>query len=308
MGAMGNGRAFEYLLLKMYGSPLKEMQSAAGILHTELGKVIPSFVKRANDDKGKMTQSYMNDADSAVAKIAHELVTAAALKHTSGVELADYEKDADIRLVAHILYSRSHATLAELFALAKTLSQEKRFEIIKAYVGARKNRRHKPGRAFENTSYGFDVLSNFGAYRDIQRHRVLTQERQLLSTRHGFDMPHELHDTGFDVKFKEAMAIADTTFKNMEKTMPREAQYAVPFAYRLRWYMRMNLREAYHLCELRSMQQGHIDYRKIAQEMYKEILKVHPFAHMEFVDMGTYALERLESEKRIDEKLARMKK
>jgi thymidylate synthase ThyX len=103
------------------------------------------------------------------------------------------------------------------------------------------------------------------------------------------------------------MELADQTYRKISVKMPEEAQYVVPFAYNLRWYMTMNLREAYHFCELRSTPQGHIDYRRVAQQMYQEIKKVHPFVEM-LVDMKEYGLERLEAEKWIDKRLEEVKK
>ena len=147
-------------------------------------------------------------------------------------------------------------------------------------------------------------------YRDLHRHRILTQERQLLTTKHGFEMPHELVDAGFDSQVKEAVAAADSLYSKMSLEMPYEAQYVVPLGCRMRWYIRMNLREAYHFCELRSMRQGHADYRKAAQDMHKLLVSVHPnlAVGMKFMDYGSYDLERLEAEKKIDRKLEQMKK
>ena len=145
-------------------------------------------------------------------------------------------------------------------------------------------------------------------YRDLHRHRILTQERQLLTTRHGFDMPQELIDAGFDGQILDALSSVDALFREMERVMPYEAQCVVPLGYRVRWYMKMNLREAYHFCELRSMRQGHIDYRRVAQDMHKLLKETHPLlsSGMKFVDYSSYALERLEAEKNIDKKLAQL--
>ncbi|MFA5929905.1 MAG: FAD-dependent thymidylate synthase [Candidatus Micrarchaeia archaeon] len=308
-GFYGNGRAFEYLLAKMYSSPLSETRAIAPQAQSELSKVIPSFVKRANDKYGKEMQGYMMENRNRIAAIAAKHASEAKddVSHTT---LVDFDSDAEDKVLAAIIFPQLHCSYKEAQSIAKRLPQAEREEIIRAYIGNRANRRQKPGRAFENAFYTFCVTGNFGMYRDLHRHRILTQERQLLTTRHGFDMPQELLDAGFGRQIQDALAPADALFREMEKEMPYEAQYVVPLGFRMRWYMKMNLREAYHFCELRSMRQGHIDYRRVAQDMHKLLKETHPLlaSGMKFVDYSSYALERLESEKKIDKKLAQLDK
>ena len=308
-GFYGNGRAFEYLLAKMYASQLSEMRAIAPQAQSELGKVIPSFVKRANDKYGKEMQGYMNENRNQIAAIAAKHAGGAKddVSHTT---LADFDPDAEDKVLSAILFPQLHCPYEDAQAIAKRMPQQEREALIKAYIGGRANRRQKPGRAFENAFYTFCVTGNFGMYRDLHRHRILTQERQLLTTRHGFDMPQELIDAGFDKQISGALAPADALFREMEAEMPYEAQYVVPLGFRMRWYIKMNLREAYHFCELRSMRQGHIDYRRVAQDMHRLLQKTHPLlaSGMKFVDYSEYALERLESEKKIDRKLERLKR
>ena len=306
-GFFGNGRAFEYLLAKMYASPLSETRALAPSAQSELSKVIPSFVKRANDRYGKEMQAYMVENRSQIAALA-EKHAGEAKEDASHTALVDFDSDAEDKVLAAIIFPQLHCSYEEAQSIAKRMPQQEREALIRAYIGNRANRRQKPGRAFENTFYTFAVTGNFGMYRDLHRHRIMTQERQLLTTRHGFDMPQELIDAGFDKQILAALAPADALFKKMEKEMPFEAQYVVPLGYRMRWYMKMNLREAYHFCELRSMRQGHIDYRRVAQDMHKLLKETHPLltSGMKFVDYSSYALERLEAEKKIDKKLEQL--
>jgi len=252
-------------------------------------------------------QEYFRATRASVASLAarHAIETSSDTSHTT---LVDFDADAEGKVLAAILFPQLHCTYEEAQAIAKSMPQQEREALIKAYIGNRANRRQKPGRAFENTFYTFCVTGNFGMYRDLHRHRILTQERQLLTTAHGFDMPQELIDSGFEKQVREALAPADALFRKMEKEMPFEAQYVVPLGYRMRWYIKMNLREAYHFCELRSMRQGHPDYRKVAQDMHILLQKTHPLlaSGMKFVDHEAYALERLEAEKKIDRKLAQL--
>ena len=309
-GFFGNGRAFEYLLTKMYANPLSESRAVAKQSHEELSKVIPSFVKRAESKYGKEMQSYFQQNNNTVSALAsHYSAEAEAKQDSAHVSLVEFDTDAEEKILAAMLFPHLHCDMEDVKKLVARMPREERERLILAYIGTRQNRRQKPGRAFEAADYTFCVTGNFGMYRDLHRHRILTQERQLLTTKHGFDMPHELIEAGFDGKVKEALAVADALFTKMAKEMPFEAQYVVPLGYRMRWYMKMNLREAYHFCELRSMRQGHVDYRKVAQDMHVLLKKTHPFlsSGMKFVDYGTYELERLEAEKKIDKKLEALK-
>ncbi len=309
-GFFGNGRAFEYMLVKMYASPLSEAHAVGRGVQDELAKVVPSFVKRADDRYGKEAQEHMRRTFSQTRALATSHKEQLIAKEAGAeVLLVEYDKDAEEKILAAILFPHLHADLEGVKRLVGKLSADERGKLLASYMGERKNRRQKPGRAFEMAYYTFCITGNFGMYRDLHRHRMLTQERQLLTTKHGFDMPKELVEAGFEEEVREAVAAADSLFTKMEKEMPFEAQYVVPLGCRMRWYATMNLREAYHLCELRSMRQGHPDYRKVAQDMHSLILKVHPALakEMKFMDYGNYSLERLEAEKKTDRKLEQMK-
>ena len=172
------------------------------------------------------------------------------------------------------------------------------------FAKLRKNRRHRPPRAFELVNYTFDLINNFGMFRDFHRHRDLTLERQLLTTEHGFSIPKEITLLGMDKDYNDCMYKSKEVFEMIRKKYPLQAQYVVNFAYNYPYFMHLNLREACHLIELRTVPQGHSDYRKVAQQMYKEIKKVHPNLSkiLKYVDTKEYDLERFESEKRTEEK------
>ncbi len=303
MGIYGNGRAFEYLLIKMRANQLTEIRSIADSMKNELGTVIPSFVKRVSDKHGDSYRDYIAKSHENTKKIA------SAFYHSedggSGVTLIDYDKDAEVKIISAILYPHSHLPESKIRPIVLGLSDEDRQNILRTYVSERANRRHRPGRAFENAYYKFDIIGNYGMFRDLHRHRVLTQERQTLTTNHGFDIAKELAESGLEPQFRDAMDAAKNAFEIISAKFPAEAQYVVPLAYRIRWYFLMNLREVYHLCELRSVRQGHPDYRLVAQKMFEEVKKVHPnlAAFANFLDTNSYGLERLEAEKRIDKKI-----
>jgi thymidylate synthase ThyX len=224
------------------------------------------------------------------------------------VQLVDYDPDAEARTVAAILYPHTDLPLAEVRALAARLTDAERLAVIRAYVGERASRFHRPGRAFEEPYYTFDLLADLGAYRDLQRHRLLTQERQGYGVRHGYVTPPELDAAGLSAPYAAALERAAAAAETIAADLPAQAQYAVPLAFRVRWRIKLNLREVYHLAELRSAPQGHPAYRRIAQALAAAVRMVHPTLAegMRFVDMGDYALERLDAERRLDAKLDRL--
>jgi thymidylate synthase ThyX len=301
VGIFGNGRAFEYLLTKMYASELAEVRALAASMQTELSTAIPSFVKRASpsDRYGSRTNAYLMETAKAMRQVTESKMSdlQGPSPAQDGVTLIDYDEDAEAKVIAAMLYPYSHAPLSQLRDLASTMNGGERRRVIETYLSKRENRRHKPGRALENIYYTFDILANYGAYRDLHRHRMLTQERQELSTLHGYSLPEELKEAGLAGKFEAAMQKADSAYRAIAKDMPRQAQYIVPLAYKIRWYMKMSLREAYHFAELRSVAQGHPDYRRIAQQVYAKVNDVHPTLaeYMRYVDMGEHKLERLEA-------------
>ena len=292
VGLFGNGRFFEYLLRKLYSHPLSEMHSLGKDIHGELDTQISSFVRRAKADE--YLQKTKLDVRSAVQTITEKNRPSDA----QPVSLVDYDPGAEEKLLAYLLYPDSNQSLVQLTQVVEHLDQGEKNALYQTYMGQRRNRRDKPGRAFENTYYTFDILADYGIYRDLQRHRVLTQERQLLSTVHGYDLPLEITEAGLEQSFVNCMKAADELYRKISVSMPFEAQYVVPMAYRIRWYMTLNLREAIHFIELRSTKQGHESYRRVAQLMYHEIKRVHPnFAgFMNYVDLNKYSLSRLDAE------------
>lgn len=299
VGMFGNGRAFEYLLIKLMASPHPELNAIASEMQTELDKVIPSFVKRAKSDRGHQYVNYLrNIAESLASR--QQLYTPEPSEPS--VTLVDYDEDAEHKVLTAILYpllmkSWDHA-LSESANISKDLAKK----LLDDYIGDRQSRFHRPGRALEEAYYTFDIVSDIGAYRDLHRHRVCTQERQRFTIRHGYSIPKELDLAGVSDRYCYAMDNAAWTFVNIERELPTDAQYIVPFGFNVRWKLKLNLREAYHLIELRSSKQGHSSYRKIAQEIYKSILAVHPTlaAGIKFVDMNYYFFERLEAEQKLD--------
>lgn len=304
LGITGNGRAFEYLLTKLYCSELTELRNLANLLNSELDCVIPSFIKRVNEKHGKSLQLFITNTNREISKMTDKYLGNLQPDYSpQDVRLIDYtdSKDALVKVASAILYENAHGqSLYDIIKLVKSFTQEKIKEIIFAYTKFRGNRRHRPGRAFEMVEYLFEMFTNFGMFRDLHRHRILTIERQLLSTKHGYDIPKEIVYSGIEKDFKDCMYLSDNVYRKLAKTMPYEAQYVVNFAYKYPYFIKINLRELYHMVELRTIAQGHPDYRYICQEIYKKVNNVHPLLTkgMKFVDLNRYELGRFETEKR----------
>ena len=306
VGITGNGRAFEYLLTILFSSNLKEEKILAFKIKRELDKTIKSFVRRSDDKYGKALQDYLNSVRKSASNLSKKY-----LKSTFGekpsTKLVHYEKEslALDKVITAILYEQSPSIpYDKIFSKVKKMKKSEKNKLVNSFAKLRKNRRHRPPRAFEMTYYTFDLINNFGMFRDFHRHRTLTLERQLLTTDHSYEIPKEILILGADKDFKDCMYKSKEVFELIRKKYPSQAQYVVNFAYNYPYFMHLNLREACHLIELRTVPQGHLDYRKVAQNMFREINKVHPNLSkiIKFVDLKQYELERFESEKRTEEK------
>ena len=304
VGMFGVGQAFEYLISKLYSHELSEAQELGAAMHGELNQLIPSFVKRAQRNE------YLSGTSASSKELVSRYVSTAAATTHEPVALIDYDAQAEVKVIAAILYPNAVYPLEQLRQIAAAMTAEERRKILAEHFSKRRHRRDKLSRAFENVYYTFDILGNLGLYRDLHRHRILTQERQEFTTVHGYDTPPEIEEAGFKAEFDECMQRAAELYEQIYRDRPAEAQYVVPFAYKIRWYLKMNLREALHMIELRTMPQGHPDYRFICQEMWRRIQEVHPALGEagRFIDWRNYRLGRLQSEMRTEFKRSRLEK
>ncbi len=303
VGIYGSGQAYEALLLRMRASALPEARAYSDMMLTELRKVIPSFLKRVDlPDRGEVTSKYLSANASAVTELSEQLLNATATPaNESSVDLVDFDPDAEVKLVTAMLYPTSTLSEREIVEQVHQMSVEDRIAVMKAYVGDRTNRRHRPGRALERVDYRFDVLGDYGAFRDLQRHRMCTIEWQRLSTRHGYVMPDVIDMVRKRAQFTEVMDRSADLHDAMVEQFPDQAPYAVALGYRMRYSMQMNARSAMHILELRSAPQGHPTYRSVAQDMHRLIKEraghVAVAEMMKFVDHSEDAdLERLSAE------------
>jgi hypothetical protein len=203
-----------------------------------------------------------------------------------------------------MLYPHSHLPEPQLREAVAGMTADERARVVRAYVGERENRRHKPGRALERIVYRFDVCSDYGAFRDLQRHRMLTVEWQELSPRHGYDIPVEVTDAGMGDVWHRTLARQAALWERLYPDFPRQAQYAVGLAWRIRYSIQLNARAAMQMLELRTTPQGHPSYRRICQRMHTLIAQRAGHTGvadmMSFVDYGAAELERLDAEQALD--------
>jgi thymidylate synthase ThyX len=313
VGIYGTGQAYEALLLRMRAHPLAEVQQTADLILAELRKVIPAFLTRVDQpERGGRWSAYLRDIRERTREVAARLDAAGARPEAGEpeVRLVDFDPDGEAKVVAAALYPVSSRSDAELLAVARRMTLDERVGVLRAAIGDRGNRRHKPGRAFERTGYRFDILTDYGAFRDLQRHRLLTIDWQALSTGHGFTQPEAVVEAGGDAMWREVMDRSAGLFDALtDAGLPDVAQYAVSMAYRIRFVMDMNAREAMHVIELRTAPQGHPAYRRVCQAMHRQIADVaghHAIAAaMRFADHSAVELERLQEERRLEERRKR---
>jgi thymidylate synthase ThyX len=306
VGLYGTGQAYEALLLRLRASPLAEARVCADLMLTELRKVIPAFLRRVDtSDRGGAWTEYLAATRQAVEQTAARVLHEAVPEPRPEVVLADFDPEGEVKVVAAALYAVSSLPDDQLLARARRMTAEERAAVLRAYVGERGNRRHKPGRAFERTSYRFDVLTDYGAFRDLQRHRLLSLEWQPLGPRHGYAIPEAVEEAGGGVDWRQVMEASTALHDAIAAAgLAAVAPYAVSMAYRLRFYMEMNAREAMHVLELRTAPQGHPAYRRVCQAMHRLIAERAGHRAladaMRFVDHSAVELERLEAERRTD--------
>ncbi len=311
VGMYGSGQAYEQMLLRLRAHPLPEARSYAELILTELRKVIPSFVRRIDiPERGGEWVDYFVDTRRSMEELSEQVLPSEGpYDNEPIVDLVDFDPDAEIKVVTAMLYPYSNRPERSIEQAVRAMSVDQRIDIVRAYCGDRRNRRHRPGRALERPFYRFDVLADYGAFRDLQRHRMLTIDWQQLTTRHGYTRPELVDDAGVADRFDEAMERSGELFEALAPAFGPQSSYAVALAYRVRFNFNLNARAAMHLLELRSTPQGHPAYRTVAQQMHRAIAETaghHAIAAMmTFVNHASETdLGRLEAERRAEARRA----
>jgi thymidylate synthase ThyX len=307
VGIFASGQAYEQLVMRLLASPLPEARNYGELILTELKQVIPSFVARVErPDRGGEWVSYLRSrretAERAVARLGLDRREG---DQAPSVELVHVDGGED-DLLAASLFESSGAGEAAIRRRIAALDPIERAELIAELVGERANRRHRPGRGWEAVRYRFEIVSDYGGFRDLQRHRLLTCQWQRLGPDLGAGVPEEAREAGVGDDYERALEVSRREFERLESLgMEEAAPYALCLGYRIRYVLDLNAREAMHVIELRSGREGHPTYRAVAQAMHDRIADVHPAIAqaMSYVDSSREPrLERILSEIRTHRK------
>jgi thymidylate synthase ThyX len=301
----GNAQAFEYLINRTARHPLGELRWLAEEIKRELDKEIPSLLLRVTDDKSKDYQNYLTERYRLVLESLHDAQPERALR--AEVRLVEHDPESETKILAGVLFQQMHGTWDQALHRARTLTESEKKDLFERYLTKRSARWQKVGRAFENAYLRFEIVMDIGSYRDLHRHRMMTQERQNFSTLHGYSVPSEIDYAGLAPRFEKVLENADRLFRKIEPIDRDLAQYVVPLAYRMRFQQWQNFRQLFWETELRTVSQGHPDYRFIEQEKYRLVKEKFPLiASFMLVDMNDYAIARRGSEEQIRAKEKRL--
>jgi thymidylate synthase ThyX len=309
VGIFATGQAYEQMLLRLLSSPLPEAREIGSMILAELQKIMPSFVARVDrPDRGGEWMGYLSERRDQAGTWARRL----GLDRREDAEAGPSVRLLSVRggeddLLASLLFEAASVSEAEARDAVRVLPPDERARLLSDLVGERANRRHRPGRGFEAVSYRFEIVSDYGAFRDLQRHRLLTIQWQALGPDLGAGVPGELEEAGVADDYRAGLERSAAEYERIRDTVgPELAPYALCLGYRIRYVLDMNAREAMHLIELRSGREGHPGYRAVAHELHAQIAQIHPSiaAAMTFVDGETEPrLERILSEIRTQAKL-----
>ena len=309
VGIYASGQAYEQMVLRLMASPLPEAREFGAMILRELQQIMPSFVSRVErPERGGEWVSYLQRRREATESWVSRLgLDRRGAEDAPSVELIHVDGSEE-DLLASCLFESAATPETEIRARLDVLDRDERAQLLGALVGERGNRRHRPGRGFEALRYRFEIVSDYGAFRDLQRHRMLTCQWQRLGPDLGAGVPEEVREAGVGDEFERALEISRAEHERLSDAgLGDAASYALCLAYRIRYVLDLNAREAMHLIELRSGREGHPAYRAVAQAMHERIAAIHPAvaAAMSHVDTSQEPrLERILSEIRTQRKRA----
>jgi thymidylate synthase ThyX len=301
----GNAQSFEYLINRTAKHHLGELRWISKSLEKELDKEIPSLFLRVKEKLASDYQDYLSKRKEIVDKVLKEIRTPSYFEKETNVkvDLVDYDKDAENKIIAGILFENTHESWKTIFEKVRKMPTYKKQKIIDGYFKNRKYRWQKVGRALENSYLRFEIVMDIGAFRDIHRHRMQTLERQLFTVGHGYLLPPEIKESGLEKKFSENFKKAENLFYKIERYDPQLAQYAVPLAYKVRFFEWQNFREFFWETELRTTAQGHPNYRQIEIKKYNLIKDKFPLiSKYLLIDTNDYVFARRDTKNLIKKK------
>jgi thymidylate synthase ThyX len=269
LGMTINARNLEHAIRKMLSNPLDEIKEIGAELKRIGTEVCPTLIKYADSN------NYLIETAATLEIETKKIFSDNALEKSEDVVLVDYDKDATDKILVAILYRFSKYSYAQVRERVKLLTMEQREQLLEKFHN-KMDKFDWPLRELEHVSYTFDIAMDYGAFRDIQRHRICTQTNQRLTAELGFSTPPEIIEAGLQKEYLDAIATAENAWKQISADFPEEAQYVLPLAFKKRTLITMNLRELHHFIKLRSGKMGHFSYRQIAQKCFEIIKQVHP--------------------------------
>jgi thymidylate synthase ThyX len=280
VGIFASGQAIESLIMHLQSDELEEARIVGDSLLREARKVIPMYLERADKpERGGAMVAYRANTNKSLKSLAKEnLPDSHSSLSTEDITLVDFWPKNELLLVADMLYEYSNLSLDELQTAINAWPYDQKLQVFKAYMGERLNRRHKPGRALEKAHYSWDILCDYGIFRDLQRHRMVDDLAwQQLTPRYGYEIPKLIEEANLVEEFEECFEVSLRLYSDLQKAgYPLEAQYATLLGHKMRWKITYNAREAFHLHELRTSPQGHPGYRKLVGKMHEKLAEVHP--------------------------------
>lgn len=305
VGIFASGQALENMIMRLRASSLPEARDTAEKILQEARKVIPVFLERTDkEDRGGAYTKYIVENKNNMQNLADDILPRTYdVDFKKGTKLTSYAPKNELDLTAHMLYEFTDMSEEQLTEFITSLKYEDKYNILSTYVGERRNRRHKPGRALERAVYSWDIMCDYGSFRDLQRHRIVSDlSWQKLTPRYGYDIPELVQEAGLVDDFQQAFDLSLELYSLLQAAgYEEEAQYATLLGHNMRWKVTMNAREAMHFMELRTSAQGHPGYRKIVQEMYDQLSSAHPLIASTMIYINKQdspELTRLEEEKR----------
>lgn len=314
VGIFASGQAIESLIMHLLSDDLPEARQTGQALLEQCREVIPMFLERADKpERGGAMVAYRANTSKQLAKLAGEYLPDNYALPSEPVTLTDFWPKNELLLVADMLYEHSNLSHDELAAEVNNWPYDRKLEVFKSYMGERLNRRHRPGRALEKAHYSFDLVCDYGIFRDLQRHRMVDDLNwQQLTPRYGYEIPSLVEEAGLTDDFEACFEISLKLSSALQKAgYNLESQYATLLGHKMRWKVTMNAREAFHFMELRTSPQGHPGYRKLAKQMYDKLTEVHPLLGeaMQFINTDEDPeLTRLAAERYTQFKLQKLDK
>lgn len=309
LSLFGNGQAFEYLINRSLDHKLGEIRWAAKSAYGELSKIIPAFLRRVENEDSAQYRTYLSERGERIKKALEQINwKRKTIPSGTSVKLLEYDKDGENKIIAGLLYLELHEPYDRILQKVRGLSAADKEKILQEVLKDRKFKYYKIPRAFENAYLRFEVVINIGAWRDLHRHRMLTQYREKFNVYNDFDMPEELKEAGLDKETGLAVSRTAELFKKIEKNDSDIAQYCCALGHRIRFIQYQNLRSFFWESELRTIPEGHPDYRKIEQEKIKLVKKIYPLiAKYLLVDMEDYDFARRKASEQIKKKEEELK-